>query len=247
MSYFGSNIRKIRSIQKISQTEFAEIFDLSRASVGSYEEGRAEPKIDLINRVAKYFSITIDELINKELTVNELYHFDVGNEPTFKNSSKLVYELKSIPFCPAVHDIEKVLSDNEVEIDSMQMPLNEGSGVCVAVNITPRDFRAMPDSMTQNDIIIVDTEQVSITNDQYYVIKTGGAIYISKLKVLAGKTVLILQVDYDLLLVNIDDIDYYYPVIRYIGGFSGESESKRIDRLEEQLYRLTEKTIQNKL
>ena len=245
MSYFGSNIRKIRSIRKISHSEFAEIFDLSRASVGSYEEGRAEPKIDLINRVAKYFSITIDELINKELTVNELYHFDVGNEPTFKIPNKLVYELKSIPFCPSVKDIDKALSDDANEVDHIQMPLNEGSGVFVAINIMPRDFKAMPDNLKQNDIVIIDAGHVSFTKDQFYVIKTGDAIFISKLKLLAGNTVLILQVDYDLLIVNIDDIDYYYPIIRYIGNFSGESDSKRVDRLEEQLYHLIPKISSN--
>ncbi len=85
MSFFGKNIRKIRSIKKISQTEFARIFDLSRASVGSYEEGRAEPKIEIITKVANYFSITLDELINKELTVNELYHFD-GRTDTDKQT-----------------------------------------------------------------------------------------------------------------------------------------------------------------
>ncbi|MTI32320.1 helix-turn-helix domain-containing protein, partial [Xanthovirga aplysinae] len=48
MSYIGKNIRKIRSVKKLSQAAFAQLFDLGRATVGAYEEGRAEPKIDTI-------------------------------------------------------------------------------------------------------------------------------------------------------------------------------------------------------
>ena len=46
MSHFGANIKKIRSIKKLSQSAFADLFSLTRSSVAAYEEGRAEPKYD---------------------------------------------------------------------------------------------------------------------------------------------------------------------------------------------------------
>lgn len=79
MSFIGKNIRKIRSIKKLSQTAFADVFNISRTSVGAYEEGRAEPKIETIIAIANYFSISIDTLLTKDLTVNELYKFDIFN------------------------------------------------------------------------------------------------------------------------------------------------------------------------
>lgn len=79
MSFIGKNIKKIRSIKKLSQTAFADIFNISRTSVGAYEEGRAEPKIETIISIANYFSISIDTLLTKDLTVNELYKFDIFN------------------------------------------------------------------------------------------------------------------------------------------------------------------------
>ena len=45
MTLIAKNIRWFRKRQQISQTEFASIFGITRASVGAYEEGRAEPKI----------------------------------------------------------------------------------------------------------------------------------------------------------------------------------------------------------
>ncbi|MDW5288021.1 helix-turn-helix transcriptional regulator [Formosa sp. PL04] len=76
MSLFGKNIRKIRSIKSLSQQAFADIFELKRGTLGAYEEGRSEPKIETIIKIANYFSITIDAILTKELTVNELLKFN---------------------------------------------------------------------------------------------------------------------------------------------------------------------------
>jgi len=75
MSNFGKNIRKIRSVKTLSQQAFAELFDLKRGTLGAYEEGRSEPKIETIIKIANYFSIPIDDLLTKELTVNSLLKF----------------------------------------------------------------------------------------------------------------------------------------------------------------------------
>ena len=75
MSFFGKNIKKIRSVQNLSQQRFSELFDLKRATLGAYEEQRSEPKIDTIIKIANYFSISIDDLLTNELTVNELLKF----------------------------------------------------------------------------------------------------------------------------------------------------------------------------
>jgi transcriptional regulator with XRE-family HTH domain len=86
MSKIGKNIRKIRVIKQLSQASFAQIFNLARPSVGAYEEGRAEPKIDTVVQIAQYFGISTDALLTKELTINELYRFDALKNK--KNSSE---------------------------------------------------------------------------------------------------------------------------------------------------------------
>jgi len=75
MSFFGKNIRKIRSMKSLSQQSFAELFDLKRGTLGAYEEGRSEPKIETIIKIANHFSICIDDLLTKEITVNKLLKF----------------------------------------------------------------------------------------------------------------------------------------------------------------------------
>jgi DNA-binding XRE family transcriptional regulator len=59
----------------MNQTEFADLFDLKRTALGSYEEGRAEAKIETLIKIADYFNISLDQLLRKEITVNEIFHF----------------------------------------------------------------------------------------------------------------------------------------------------------------------------
>lgn len=115
MSYFGKNIRKIRTVKKLSQSAFAEIFDLTRASIGAYEEGRSEARIDTIIQIAHYYGISVDQLVAKELTLNEIFHLDrihrkinsrhTGNEsPNGKEDTAVIKNLKegvAIRYVPA--------------------------------------------------------------------------------------------------------------------------------------------------
>lgn len=77
MSFIGKNIKKIRTVKKLSQAAFAELFSLARPSVGAYEEGRSEPKIETVIAIANHFSLSTDALLRKELSVNELYSLDI--------------------------------------------------------------------------------------------------------------------------------------------------------------------------
>lgn len=92
MSFFGRNIKKIRGVKGLSQKSFAELFDLKRATLGAYEEGRSEPKIETIIKIANYFSITIDSLLTSDLTVNELLRFkeDLILDHELEEKEKLV-------------------------------------------------------------------------------------------------------------------------------------------------------------
>lgn len=72
MSVFGENVKKIRTLHNLSQQEFGDLFGVSRGSVGSYEEGRAEPKIDTAIKIAQHFNISLDYLLTIVIKGNDL-------------------------------------------------------------------------------------------------------------------------------------------------------------------------------
>jgi len=107
MTNFGKNIRKIRTVKKLSQSAFADLFKLKRASVGAYEEGRSEAKIDTVVEIAKYFSLSLEQLIVKELTVNEITHFDPIKATLKKaKNGNISYEIKLINLANAKNYIK---------------------------------------------------------------------------------------------------------------------------------------------
>ncbi|WP_108866550.1 helix-turn-helix domain-containing protein [Aquimarina aquimarini] len=126
MSFFGKNIKKIRSVKGLSQQSFAELFDLKRGTLGAYEEGRSEPKIETLIKVANYFSIAIDDLLTSELTVNQLLKFK-GDLTTYAEDLKRE-KFASIPCITenTAHDYI-ALYDKEgfvKELPTLQLPLN---------------------------------------------------------------------------------------------------------------------------
>jgi transcriptional regulator with XRE-family HTH domain len=71
----GNNFKKLRLFKGLNQTEFAELIGVTRSAVGSYEEGRAEPKLETLMSVADEFKLKVDDIIRKELTVNQIAGF----------------------------------------------------------------------------------------------------------------------------------------------------------------------------
>ncbi|MEM7552450.1 MAG: helix-turn-helix domain-containing protein [Bacteroidota bacterium] len=110
MSFIGKNIRKIRTLKKLSQAEFADSFNLARASVGAYEEGRADPKIDTLVAIAKKYNLSIDLLITRELTLNDLVHFDsLHDQYSKQNSDRPKIQVEGLPYISIKNHLEYVV------------------------------------------------------------------------------------------------------------------------------------------
>jgi transcriptional regulator with XRE-family HTH domain len=112
MTYFGTNLKKIRQIKGLSQQAFAELIDLNRGVISSYEEGRAEPKIETLLRIATYFGISTDDIISKPLTVNQLANFNLVEDSVSSFSDENNPFIKQITSNGAsIHiDLQKILA-----------------------------------------------------------------------------------------------------------------------------------------
>ena len=129
MSFIGKNIKKIRSVKKLSQADFAKLFDLARPSIGAYEEGRAEPKIDTIIEIAKKYRLSVDLLLTKELTINELFNFDIfkGDLKDHKIESGPISRTVGIPLVVSKHAVEYLVRyKNQDYVDSLPQSWIEG-------------------------------------------------------------------------------------------------------------------------
>ena len=67
---FNEKLQKLRTNENLTQEELAEKLYVSRAAISKWESGRGYPSIDSLKAIAKYFHITIDELIGSEEIVD---------------------------------------------------------------------------------------------------------------------------------------------------------------------------------
>jgi len=67
MSIVSDNMKYLRKLHGMTQDQFARRIGIKRASVGAYEEQRANPNIDVLKTMSKLFHVSVDDLLKKDL------------------------------------------------------------------------------------------------------------------------------------------------------------------------------------
>lgn len=67
MSIVSDNMKYLRKLHGMTQDQFARRMGIKRASVGAYEEQRANPNLDVLKTMSKLFNVSVDDLLKKDL------------------------------------------------------------------------------------------------------------------------------------------------------------------------------------
>ena len=67
----GEKIRQLRAGRSISQVELADALGVTKQSVSNWENNNIQPSIDMLMKLAGYFSVSTDSLLG---LVSELLH-----------------------------------------------------------------------------------------------------------------------------------------------------------------------------
>lgn len=76
----GLNIKHLRKARNLTQDQLADKIGVNRAMIGSYEEGRAIPKLQALRILSHYFNKSIDDMVN----------MDLSSDKTNKGSSQVI-------------------------------------------------------------------------------------------------------------------------------------------------------------
>lgn len=79
MVFLKENIRYLRKKSGFTQEQLAVRLGVKRPLIGSYEEGRAIPKISVIKKISELFGITIDDLISLNISEGEFFAKPIVN------------------------------------------------------------------------------------------------------------------------------------------------------------------------
>lgn len=76
----GDKLRKLRTDRKLLQEELGKKVGVSASTIGMYEQNRREPDNNILKKIADYFNVSTDYLLDHSVKESELE--DINN---FKN------------------------------------------------------------------------------------------------------------------------------------------------------------------
>lgn len=191
MSIVSNNIKSLRKQLGFTQEQFAEKIGIKRSLLGAYEEGRADPRLNNLQNMAKEFNVSVDLLISKD--ISQLDRQEVQRLMEQQAKALPAEKLKVLSITVDKQDRENIelvpqkaaagylngYADPEYleELPRFQLPMLPGSG-------TYRAFEITGDSMLpllSGTIVIgqyVDSYK-AIRNGKTYVLvtKKEGVVY----------------------------------------------------------------------
>jgi transcriptional regulator with XRE-family HTH domain len=91
MKNIGKIIKKIREEKGLTQQQLAELINMHRSNYSKVESGERDLSIEAINKVAKYFGMSIDQLVNFD---GHLPNEVTVEDKTLMEQVKLIQELE---------------------------------------------------------------------------------------------------------------------------------------------------------
>jgi transcriptional regulator with XRE-family HTH domain len=212
MTKIGENIKKLRQVKNLTQQAFADLFEVSRGNISSYEEKRAEPKIETIVQIAKYFSIPINQLIEKNLTVNEILHFDNYFEEA--DTLRNVKNLSAIPFLSReVVQSKKDLFANLDNYPSIYFPIyNSHQFIAVEYNTgmgAPIDF-----PYEESTILFfehLEVENLHLVEGKFGLYLIDDDMFVGKFNQIEHELILELN-QWKRIVFDVDEIQHFYQL-----------------------------------
>lgn len=106
---FGDRLKTLRNSKNLSQEELSQILGVRKSSISNWEKDKATPTFEMVNKIAQYFGVSIDYLLN--FTQDDLdkierlkqalkeadmwdYEMDDMSEEDFKKAMKIVAMMK---------------------------------------------------------------------------------------------------------------------------------------------------------
>lgn len=110
MNDFGENLRKLRSDARMTQKKLAIELEISPSAVGMYEHGRRKPDYDILIKVSRLFSVSIDSLL--------------GNTAVSNEATDIIKEMRT-----------KILNGNKITLNGVLMSKEEREQLLSAIEI----------------------------------------------------------------------------------------------------------------
>ncbi len=242
--YFSSNIRHLRRKIGLSQQELAEELNIPRTTLGDYERGHTEPNLNLILQFSKKFSVPIDELLEKDLSIEGIEYLKMGQMKVItitvddegKNNIELVNTKAAAGYIAGYSEPEYIQTLPKISIPK----LSQGQYRAFEIN-----GNSMPPLETGSIVICEYLESIDQVKDNktYVVVSDSDGVAYKRLIKNESKKQLILNSDnpeYIPYTISYEDITELWSYVAHISfqeprSMQSDLVSKQFERLEKKI------------
>lgn len=153
----GENIRKIRHKKGLTQKQLGELCNMNEANVRKYELGKANPKIETIEKFAKALQCSVDELRGMP-KVTDLTTLSIGQLiAKYRAYSEISLEQLADKTNIAINRLQKIEEDKLIpgaELSKIANTLNIPSGeLAISILSTESPFEMLNNSENATEIL----------------------------------------------------------------------------------------------
>lgn len=65
-TYFGKNLKNLRKVKGLTQKDLADDLKITFNQISDWEIGRSNPDIEILEKLAEYFNVSVDSLLGRE-------------------------------------------------------------------------------------------------------------------------------------------------------------------------------------
>ena len=156
---FAKNLKYLREMNHMEQLDLAkELGRKSASSISEWEKGKYTPKLGVLNQIAKLFKVSIDDLMEKDLsnptekfsvTVSSYNHFDTPISAGLPDRVEAVTDVDKIEIPDSImgkHAGQKDIFITRVNGESMNRIIPD----CSLIAVKPIDIH----QIKQGDIVV---------------------------------------------------------------------------------------------
>lgn len=192
--YIRLNIKYLRKLKKLTQKQISDDLDIKRTTYTNYELGISSPDIDTSRKIAAYYNVNMEHLLNLDISKLGEYH-NFGNDIDLNDVSKKnnvkIYDINA--FAGLVENIQQ----SEVLIGEFYLPDLSGEHLAMTVF-----GNSMESTILEGDLVILKkiTSSDEIKHNSIYLIVYDGMPLIKRIQLLP-----------DMILLKSDNS--FYPII----------------------------------
>jgi len=130
-TYFGKNLKFLRRLKGISQTQLATDLDLNRSKIASYESGMVEPNTATFLKISAYFEISAQEILSQVISENpiEIISHTVPTDDVLE--SYLQEQMSN--FTQQTNEMTKIYEGYQTLLELRKEEINDETGPLYAV------------------------------------------------------------------------------------------------------------------